>query len=69
MVICAANLSCPRSTAQAILPSLLAKATTATLRWALIISAFAHRPSGVSRSLGMKGCLFTLDAEHCQKNL
>src|SRR5277367_7076771 len=38
------------STAQAILASLLAKATTATLRWALLISSFAHRPSGVSRS-------------------
>jgi hypothetical protein len=38
------------STAQAILASLLAKATTATLRWVLRISSFAHRPSGVSRS-------------------
>jgi hypothetical protein len=38
------------SPAQAILASLLAKATTATLRWALLISSFAHRPSGVSRS-------------------
>ena len=38
------------STAQAILASLLAKATIATLRWARLISPFAHRPSGVSRS-------------------
>ena len=50
MVGCAANLCCRRSTAQAILASLLAKATTATLRWARPNSAFAHRPSGVSRS-------------------
>jgi hypothetical protein len=37
-------------TAQEILASLLAKATTATLRWVLLISSFAHRPKGVSRS-------------------
>ena len=46
----AANRSPRRSTAQAILASLLVKATTTTLRWALLISPFTHRPSGVSRS-------------------
>ena len=46
----AANRSPRRSTAQAIRASLLAKATIATLRWARLSSAFAHRPSGVSRS-------------------
>jgi len=46
----ATNRSTRRRTAQAILASLLAKATTATLRWARSSSAFAHRPSGVSRS-------------------
>src|SRR3984957_17653798 len=45
-----ANRSPRRSTAQAILASLLAKATIATLRWARLASPFAHRPSGVSRS-------------------
>ena len=45
-----ANRSRRRSTAQAILASLLAKATTATLRWARLMSPFAQRPSGVSRS-------------------
>ena len=45
-----ANRSPRRNTAQAIRASLLAKATTATLRWARSSSAFAQRPSGVSRS-------------------
>jgi hypothetical protein len=44
------NLSPRRSTAQAILASLLANATMATLGWARSSSALAHRPSGVSRS-------------------
>ena len=43
------GLAARRSTAQAILASLLAKATTMTLRWVLLISPFTHRPSGVSR--------------------
>ena len=42
-----ANRSPRRSTAQAILASLLAKATIATLRLARLESAFAHGPSGV----------------------
>jgi hypothetical protein len=46
----AANRSPRRFTAQAIRVSLLAKATTATLRWARLMSPFAHRPSGVSRA-------------------
>ena len=45
-----ANRSPRRNTAQAIRASLLAKATTATLRWARLMSPLAHRPSGVSRS-------------------
>jgi hypothetical protein len=45
-----ANRSPRRSTAQAIRASLLAKATIATLRWTRLVSPFAHRPSGVSRS-------------------
>src|SRR5712675_167287 len=44
------NPSPRRSTAQAILASLLANATMATLGWARSSSALAHRPSGVSRS-------------------
>ena len=46
----AANLSPRRSTAQAILASLLANATTTTLGWARLSSDLAHRPSGTSRS-------------------
>jgi hypothetical protein len=46
----AANRSFRRNTAQAILASLLAKATIATLRWARHKSPLAHQPKGVSRS-------------------
>ena len=46
----AANRSWRRNTAQAILASLLAKATIATLRCVRLKSPFAHRPKGVSRS-------------------
>jgi hypothetical protein len=50
----AANCSPRRSTARAIRASLLAKATTTTLRWARLMRPFAHRPSGVSRSTMLK---------------
>jgi hypothetical protein len=47
----AAQKASPRlSTAQAILASLLAKATIATFLWALPSKAFVHRPSAESRA-------------------
>ena len=54
MILSAANLSCRRSAAQAILASLLAKATTATLRWARANNPFAHRPRIALSDIGQR---------------